>query len=317
MARKIDDESADDSAANNRSIARMRERVNGAKAPIDDDDEDEDEEDDDEPEEAGNEIRADEDGESRRDRRRRRGSSYSRLQEENEALRRRQAEIDDALHQRRLQEARGGALPQSNRDPLEDQYDAILDEQERLIEEYNSISSSRKLSPEEEQKYKMRARDVKKRGEVVAAAIAQRRLAPSPEAQQEETYRRILSAEFQDVYGNKAQLEAAEGEYKKLCAKGAPKGLETARRALEQIRKEFSPRRRQTPPVEVRERFAAESRGSAGGLIRKEGGRTYVDMGDPGSPQRRMAHGLYPHLSEAEAEKKWARKMAARRSRES
>ncbi|MDR5684507.1 MAG: hypothetical protein QN163_10885 [Armatimonadota bacterium] len=132
----------------------------------------------------------------------------------------------------------------------------------------------------EDQKYEVRAELRERRRELEAPR-------PDPMRQQVERIRARMEVKYADVMDNPRALRYARGEYERMVARGAGETVETAERAFEAARAEFSPQRQTANPAKY------TGAGGSGG-----GGAAPTQTFTMTANHIKMADAAYPHISD-------------------
>jgi len=208
--------------------------------------------------------------------------------------------------------ARAKDADQQGNDPLQAELDDVLDQQEALAERVTALGE--KMTPEQEAKFRAKARQLDIRKQELIAERVNKRNAPREDPNT--ATRRGLEVAYADVYASPAARNYAKAEFLRLVnhpneALRQPDGLATVKLALENTRKEFG-MSRAAPTERERARTSGVSRGGTGG-----GGRSSVVT--MGNFEKSLADKAFPHIkNDKERYDKWAKtagkKMLERRA---
>lgn len=181
---------------------------------------------------------------------------------------------------------------------LEQKYESILAEQERLFNEYQRATN---LTPAQEADFKQRAARLEFQKTAAVVEIREAHQAPQRRA---EEHKRSMAARAPDVYANPTALAYAAGEYQKRLAMGEPDSQELHDAACEEARQVILGKR---PAPDAAQR--ARATGMGNGARAPMGGQQPVRLSMPkGSPMYRMAVAAYPNDDPGVACQKWANK---------
>lgn len=181
---------------------------------------------------------------------------------------------------------------------LEQKYENILAEQERLFNEYQRATN---LTPVQEADFKQRAARLEFQK---TAAVVEIREAHNAPRQRIEEHKRSMAARAPDIYGNQAALAYASGEYQKRLAMGEADSVELHDAVCEEARQVILGKR---PPPDAAQR--ARATGMSNGARAPVGAQAPVRLSMPkGSPMYRMAVAMYPDDEPGVACQKWANK---------
>jgi hypothetical protein len=180
---------------------------------------------------------------------------------------------------------------------LENQYGEIVEQQERLFNEYQRAQN---LTPAQDAEYRRRAAilDMQKTNKVVEI----RETHTAPQRAREEKGR-MLAQRAPDVYANERALAYAAGEFQKRLAMGEADTTELHDLVCEEARQVVLGKR---PAPDAAQRQRASG---MGGGARPAGGSAPVKLSMPkGSPLYNLARAAYPNDEPGVACQKWANK---------
>lgn len=298
-----------ESAANDRAIEGMREKLkdepkNESKtsAEKDDDGDVELELDDDDSEEQA---------ESRAERRRNR---YRQLQEEKRDLEERVARAERAaLAATEMMRQRQEPREEPARRDLEAEYNSAWDEQQQLAdfatEVQNQYAQKGQQLPEHiRNELIQRARGLEKKRIAIANEL---HTANQPQTRQVDPYVAVIKAEYADVYADNVALSHAQYVYRASLKKGAPDTPETFKAALAEARRvelQGGAPSRPAPSAAAKAKYTGSSAGGSAGASRsaaESGAKKVVTM----TPEmRKMADHAFPHIADdRERYKHWAK----------
>lgn len=185
---------------------------------------------------------------------------------------------------------------------LEQKYESILAEQERLFNEYQRAQG---LTPAQEADFKQRAARLEFQK---TAAVVEIREAHNAPRQRIEEHKRSMAARAPDVYGNPTALAYASGEYQKRLAMGEKDSIELHDAVMDEARQVILGKR---PPPDQAQR--ARATGMSNGARAPVGAAAPVRLSMPkGSPTYRLAVAMYPNDEPGVACQKWANKHGKR-----
>lgn len=296
-----------------------------AREAIDDDDLDddvdtEDPADEGEPLEASDDTDDEEPKPSRKEKKQYRGRIRN-LETELEDERRRRRELEESAHYASVQRiATGGQVQQQQKDPLEDEIDALYDKKVRFQEEYSAVTAQRKLTDAEHAKYTKEAieldKQIQRANARAAGAGHQQQVDPNQMAGHVRL--QAFMEKNQDVYSHHDRIRVngqmypraavwADTRYKQLLTEGYPPTEETAGKAVEEARQRFLKGGSAPSRDSARERFSGPPRSSNG----QTGGRVTVQMN---STRKRLAEAMFPSMKPEQAWQKWANGPGKRRA---
>lgn len=165
----------------------------------------------------------------------------------------------------------GGNQPGAQGDPLQTEYDTVVEQQAQLADAIQALSEAGKLTPEMRKRYFEEAKALDLKSKRLVVRMEQRdslRNAPPPEYQQQQAVRMQLESEFSDVYMNPSALQWAKGRVEMIIARrGQPANavaqLAIVREALKEAAAEFGMRR--DPVSDAQKRKYGSVGRSAGG----------------------------------------------------
>lgn len=239
------------------------------------------------------------------------------LREQNRQLSERVAKMEGAL-ETSMRDTRARAERTDDGDPLQAEYNGILDEQETLAEQIDALNERYKGKIPEAQmgRLRERARQLDLRKHEIAAERTARRNAPAADPMADQ--KRAFQMAYSDVFADPAAKEYARGEFSRLVhhpnpALRKPNNQATLKLAMENTRKEFG-MSRPAPTETERARTSGVSRGGTGG------GNARSSIVGMGAFEKGLADKAFPHIKKDEERwNKWAntagRKMLERKQK--
>lgn len=191
-------------------------------------------------------------------------------------------------------------------DPLETELDKVMHEQDVLYQSYQQRAAS--LSPAEHEAFTKKARDLQRKMLLLGGQMAVRKEGGAQDPQQ---MRRAMVAERMmqdhgDVISDEKKRMYADGEWRRLVARGAPDNWDTVEKAMEATRDAFGMQRKRpvAPSASLKSKLSGVSKGAGGGAGE---GRTTVTMTES---YKRMADAMYPSIKDKGARYRlWANKV--------
>lgn len=258
--------------------------------------------------------------ESRAEKKRRRAERHRELREARDAAEQRAKDLEARISQIQQQQSQMQGWLQAQQAPQGDPYQAELDrvweEQQRLASEFETMVSKGALTDDLKKQYWQRHRQLDEYKSRVSYERAQANdPRNSPQYQHNQEIIRWLNRQHADVVNHHqrdAIIYAAQGEYMRMVAKGAPKdNFETYEKAMAATKRDWGLTKRPAPTDNQRERFAGVPRGGGSG----EAPRTVALS----KAEQKMAVARYRGIAkdETEAYRMWAKDIAAQRAKKS
>lgn len=305
MARKAaDDDNTEDAmkAANARAAKEIEDAERAEKesgdpskereVSIEEDDED------DEPAPAG-----------RRERRNGRSAHQQAREEaerERDELRRKVAEAETrAIALAAIVNTPRGEQKPAEPSPVDQELARAFEDAERLNDEWDTLPVEKRSNPETLKEYRAKMRAIEQRK---LELVYKKQAAPAGPSPQQILAEETLNSEFSDVMAHASGKAVVAAEFRALEAMGHKDSLATLKLAASAARKRLGlgddhRRAARTPDDSLRAKLASGTHRSHGG------GPTTPTTIRMSKADRDMAHSMYPSLSGADAEKRWAQRV--------
>lgn len=268
-------------------------------------DDDDDESDDDD----GDSSTADD--EPRPTARQRRVNKYKEEKEGRAAAERRAAELERERDEWRM---RASAPAPGSQKSLDEQYKEALkeiyDEKKKLATAYEEASAKGPLNEYQKDMFWRRHQELEVQSGQITSRYAQiqsqgyqQQTQAGPQQQALMTWLQLEHSDVLQHPQGRAVLMAAQAEEARLVSGGAPKDMETAKKAMNAAKLQFGLLKRPAPTETQRQRYSGGHSGAGSSGASPGGNNGTMTLN---KRQQEMAEARYPDLPPAKAHSKWA-----------